>query len=197
MAESRKERIVPIDQVKDDDLAKRVPDMGGWPVLSASGDPVGEVDTVLVDREAREPRYLDVALVERLTQDPEAYHVLIPIGCAWMDRDQKRVVLPDRAIAEKIAYFPVYDHQPITTDFEMATTHCIDPRGPSVRDDQLGYTEPYFDSDRFYGVSRAGHGDWEPGAPTDYGLRSLEAREAEGELPGHLPLTPEERERGL
>lgn len=197
MDEREREHIVPLAQIDNDQLAKDLPDIGGWPVISATGDRVGDVHTVLADRDARQLRYLDVALVERLAHNYDEYHVLIPVGCAWVDRDRQRVVLPDREIAEKIADFPLYDHQPITTDFEVAAARCIDPRGPTVRDDQLGYTEPYFDSSRFYGVNRAGHGRWEPGAPSDGRLQSLEARQAEGELPSHPPITPDERERGV
>lgn len=84
-------------------LAEGTPDIRGWDVQDAGGRKVGEVTGLLVDTGARTVRYAELKLDEDVAKefareqrslDPRTeplQHVLLPIGAAHIDRDEKRL----------------------------------------------------------------------------------------------------------
>jgi hypothetical protein len=64
------------------------PDVRGWPVVAEGDTRVGTVQDLLVDKDTRELRYLEVDLDDR--DDT----VLVPVGHARADQERNRIVLP-------------------------------------------------------------------------------------------------------
>jgi len=90
MREENQPRIVPMGDA-DLEVADDNPDVRGWDVMAADGRRLGEVEELLVDQEAMKVRYLDVDVDKELRADDNEKHVLIPIGYAVLNRDEKRI----------------------------------------------------------------------------------------------------------
>lgn len=88
------DRVVPLDELSDYEVARGEPDVRGWDVIAGDGTRIGEVDELLVDTAARKVRFLDVTVDEELVHDPEVtQRVLIPIGSARVEEEDDRVVV--------------------------------------------------------------------------------------------------------
>jgi uncharacterized protein (TIGR02271 family) len=110
------DRVVPMRQLDDFKVADGDPDVRGWEVMSADGRKIGEVEELMVDTAAMKVRYLDVE-VERGMLARDGSHVLVPIGYARLERDDRRVMV-DNLQSAQLAALPVYDSSPMTRDFE-------------------------------------------------------------------------------
>ena len=113
-----RDRVAPLDELDNFEVADGDPDVRGWEVLGADGRKIGEVDDLLVDTAAMKVRYLDVDLDDDLL--PEAgtdRHILIPIGCARLDENDNQIFV-DTLNASTVGTIPGYAHQPITRDYE-------------------------------------------------------------------------------
>src|SRR5215217_5094991 len=72
----------------DYEIVDGEPDIRGWDVKDASGQRIGEVDDLIFDTQALKVRYMKVDL-EGKVLDTEPRDVLIPIGLAQLDDDDK------------------------------------------------------------------------------------------------------------
>ena len=111
------ERIIPLDEMDDFEVAEGDPDVRGWQVCGADGGRNGEVDELLVDTEALKVRYLDVGLDD--SPPSQDRHILIPIGYARLHESDDRIVV-DELDGERLAQLPPYAQEPLTRDFENA-----------------------------------------------------------------------------
>jgi uncharacterized protein (TIGR02271 family) len=112
MATNDLDRVVPLNQLDDFEVADGEPDVRGWSVTSADGKRIGRVDQLLVDTEAMKVRYLDVDLREGMADGSER-HALVPIGYAVLDRDSRTVRATGLQSAE-LGGLPAYEHRPLT-----------------------------------------------------------------------------------
>ena len=88
------DRVVPLDELRDYEIARGEPDIRGWEVIAGDGGRIGEVDELLVDAEARKVRFLDVTVDEELVGDTEStQHVIIPIASARLEEADDHVVI--------------------------------------------------------------------------------------------------------
>jgi sporulation protein YlmC with PRC-barrel domain len=88
----RMERVVPLEELRDDQVAPGEPDVRGWEVIAGDGTRLGEVDDLLVDRKAGEVRFLDVTVDEELVGDCDTtQHLLVPVGSARLDEEEDQV----------------------------------------------------------------------------------------------------------
>lgn len=110
------DRVVPMDDLDDFQVAGDTPDPRGWEVVAADGRRIGEVDDLLVDTGAMKVRYLDVGVDDAVSAEPDR-HVLVPIGYARLERDHDRVIV-DQLSSADLRAIPAYRHGPITRDFE-------------------------------------------------------------------------------
>lgn len=154
--ENELDRVVPITQLSDFQIADKDPDVRGWDVVSADGARIGEVDDLLVDTAALKVRYLDVEVDDDLLRgdrDRER-HVLVPIGYARLDRDDNRVVVDSLQSAD-VTNLPEYRQQPITRDYEASvrSTWGREYRAADA-DEAEFYNDPLYDDRRFYDSDR-------------------------------------------
>lgn len=152
------DRVVPLDQLDDFEIADGDPDIRGWDVHSADGRKIGEVDDLLVDRLAMKVRYLDVDLDDEVDRAGEDRHILVPIGYARLDEDDDRVVVDSLTRAD-LETMPLYDHAPVTREYETTLRGSYDREGstPTTADDF--YASDIYDPDRFYGARRGSRGN--------------------------------------
>jgi uncharacterized protein (TIGR02271 family) len=101
------DRIVPLRDLPDFEVADGDPDVRGWEVTGAGGRRIGKVDQLLVDRDAMKVRYLDVDL------EGDRRHVLVPVGYAVLDRDRSGVRV-DGITAADLTALPAYAHGRLT-----------------------------------------------------------------------------------
>jgi uncharacterized protein (TIGR02271 family) len=157
------DRIVPLDELDDFDVAEGDPDVRGWDVIGADGRKIGEVDQLLVDTEAMKVRYLDVDLDDDLLEgNDQDRHILIPIGYARLDEDDDHVIV-DQLDTAQIGAIPAYTHQPITRDFETSLRDRFNT-DREVRADTTArtdateredfYGDNLYDENRFFGARR-------------------------------------------
>jgi len=149
------DRVVPLDQLDDYQVADGDPDVRGWEVIAADGRKVGEVDQLLVDTAAMKVRYLDVDVDEELAGHgpAEDRHVLIPIGYARLDLDEDRVIV-DLLASRDVVTLPEYNHGPITRDFEADLRRRFDTAFTGTTVDPEFYTSEIYDDSRFYAARR-------------------------------------------
>lgn len=160
------DRVVPLDELDDFRVADGDPDVRGWDVIASDGRKVGEVDELLVDTAAMKVRYLDVDLDDEVLAGGENRHVLIPIGYARLDETEDRIFV-DELDSARLAALPVYDHQPLTRDYEgslrtnLDASYSHDTRITSAGTDF--YAHDHYDEVRFYGTRRPGLPSATPG----------------------------------
>lgn len=152
------DRVVPLDQLKDFEIAEGDPDIRGWEVHSADGRRIGQVDDLLVDRLAMKVRYLDIDLEDEVDPAGEDRHILVPIGYARLDEEEDRVMVDSLTRAD-LAAMPLYDHAPMTREYET-TLRSRYGREEIDRDEAEDfYASDLYDSDRFYGRRRGSRGN--------------------------------------
>jgi uncharacterized protein (TIGR02271 family) len=102
--------LTPLSRMDDFQVSSNDPDVRGWDVLANDDKKIGKVEDMLVDRTAREVRYLAVrregGLFSALTGGGSGY-VLIPVGEVRLDRDRK--VYLDSLGSSEIGSMQEYD----------------------------------------------------------------------------------------
>lgn len=108
---NRERNLFFLDEMSDYKVANDDPDVRGWNVVDENNQRVGKIDNLLVDKRAEKVRYLDVEIDENLIKEGhDAYahgkssgvheyenregevHMVIPIGLARIDSDNKTVI---------------------------------------------------------------------------------------------------------
>jgi hypothetical protein len=80
-------RLVPMRDLRDYKVVDGEPDIRGWNVWTATGRELGEIEDLLVDTDLGEVVMVDIDLRR------DDRHTLAPIKAAWIDRENRRVVL--------------------------------------------------------------------------------------------------------
>lgn len=158
MANDNMDRVIPIDELDDFEVAEGDPDVRGWEVLSADGRKIGEVDNLLVDTAAMKVRYLDVDLDDELVAGSnEDRHILIPIGYAQLDEEDDQVMVSSLNSTD-IGALPAYSHEPVTREYETNLRRSFDrdyTAAPAPQDTGTDfYAHDLYDENRFYGSRR-------------------------------------------
>lgn len=155
MDEVPRDRVVPLDELNDFQVAEGDPDVRGWEVVSSDGRRIGEVDELLVDTEAMKVRYLDVDLEDAMVAGArgEDRHVLIPIGYARLEAEQSRIRV-DNLASDRISTLPAYEHAGIDRDYEETLRRSFDQGSTTTPAGSDFYAHDSFDEDRFFGDLR-------------------------------------------
>lgn len=104
-----------LHELDDYKVADGDPDIRGWSVKTADGQKAGRVEDLIVDTEAMQVRFLDVALDRSTLRLEEDRHVLVPIASARLDDDHDDVLLGSLT-AEQVAAMQPHQHgRPIAT----------------------------------------------------------------------------------
>lgn len=178
MATQITEGTFPLDELNELTVAKDDPDPRGWDVVSSDNRKVGEVRDLLVDVRAMKVRYLDVELDKDLVGQHDR-HVLFPIGTAWLDEEEDRVMV--RIDASRALEMPIYRKDgAVKREYEdsilttmgmgasMAAGAGIDP--------DVYYQRPEFETGDFYGKRSAVSGG--PSASRRITAGEIELRKA-------------------
>lgn len=127
----REEDLSRLKDLNDFDIGEDEPDPRGWHILAADGRDIGDVDELIVDTGAMKVRYLDCDVDEtELGLEEEDRHVLIPIGYAELDEDNKQVRV-SRFDSDDVEDLPLFQGLPLTRDYENMVESRF-ARGESV-----------------------------------------------------------------
>jgi photosynthetic reaction center H subunit len=161
--DSRSSRTMkPIDDFDDIKVVKDDPDVRGWEVYTLDRKRFGKVHTLIVDESAMTVRYLDVDVNKDLLTNRDKHHVLIPIGMARLDSDDKNVLLDDLVVAD-LLQLPPYEHGEVTPAYESNLRDTLMGEGGAYGSQDY-YDQHYFDQNRFY--SRQDENAGEPRRPS-------------------------------
>lgn len=135
-------------------VAEGYPDVRDWKVLGNDGIKIGEVDELIVDVKAQKVRYLDINIYEKLFENDdydEHCHILVPIGAAILNRDDKNVIIPQLGM-DRLRQYPVYRKEPVYVlpDYERSVRDFY--RGQSNYNphyDPAFYDDPYYNDEKF------------------------------------------------
>ncbi|WP_018477685.1 PRC-barrel domain-containing protein [Pontibacter roseus] len=122
--ELRNERLMPLRDMKDYQVAKDSLNLVGWNVLGADGDNLGVVDDLIVDTQALKVRYLSVAPERRFFNTDHDPYMLVPIGVAAFDKKRKNVFV-SYIDSRSISNYPIYAGGPIPEDYEYSVRDSI------------------------------------------------------------------------
>lgn len=148
---SLNDRVVPLNQLEDYEVAEGDPDVRGWEVLASDGRSVGRVEELIVDKDALKVRYLEVGLGDDLfdSASGRAGNILIPIGNARLDQADDRIFV-DSMDSSGLASLPAFTAGPITRDYESEIRGRFDSSFTDSRPDSDFYAHELYDEDRFY-----------------------------------------------
>ena len=152
------DRVVPIGELPDYEVAEGHPDVRGWEVRGADGRVIGEVDDLLVDKSAMKVRYLDVDLDDEIAPGGGDRHIRLPIGYARLDREADCVHVDELRSAE-VANLPRYDHTPLSREYETELRGHLDRGYTGGHADPNFYGSDLYDADRFYSPRRESKGN--------------------------------------
>jgi sporulation protein YlmC with PRC-barrel domain len=157
MDEISRDRVIPLDQLDDYEVAEGDPDVRGWEVIASDGRRIGEVDELLIDTQAMKVRYLDVDLSNDVLvgAGTEDRHVLIPIGYARLEADDSRVRIENLA-SDQISSLPPYEHAGVSRDYETDLRQRFDQSATNIPAGDDFYAHEGFDENRFYGNRASG-----------------------------------------
>ena len=100
-------RLARLHEFDDYRVAEGEPDVRGWTVKMPDDRDVGRVQNLIVDLDALEVSYLEVALDRESLRLAQPRNVLVPIGLVWLD-DDREIVRLGLGATELIAA-PAYD----------------------------------------------------------------------------------------
>ena len=164
-----------LNELSDFKVAEHDPDIRGWDVRSLDGSEIGKVKDLVVDKEARKVRYIDVHLKNEIYKSDKVdgdqdMHLLVPIGAAALHENKDDVRL-DMIETPGVLQneFPVCEGPLITQDYERKLRDFYTTRNqsgeaskikPSPTDepirtfdknnDKSFYNQDYFDQNRLY-----------------------------------------------
>jgi photosynthetic reaction center H subunit len=143
-------RLAALGELPHYKVAEGDPDPRGWEVVAGDGKVVGKVAELIVDTAALKVRYLDCDIDEAaLGLEEEDRHVLIPIGYARLNEEEKQVIT-DVVTSEEIARLPRYEGLPLSREYEdrlyAAFTGGAEP-----------HEHPRFNYTQFYGPRAQTH----------------------------------------
>ncbi|MDO6391296.1 PRC-barrel domain-containing protein [Pontibacter sp. BT731] len=143
--ELRNERLVPLSELKDYEVAKNNTDVTGWRVVGADGEKLGDVKDLVVDMDAMKVRYLSVLGDHRFFDRDRDTYLLIPIGAAALDRKGKNIFVAS-VDANSIARYPAYPGGPISPDYEYAVRDNFRRAHRDAFDDKTEYKSEFEDA---------------------------------------------------
>ena len=109
-------RFMRLHDLDDYRVARGDPDVRGWHVKTRNGERAGKVDSLIVDTEAMQVRYLDVELDRKTYRLNDECHVLVPLAYARLDEKHDDVLLDSITAAEMAELQPYHPGQAITPE---------------------------------------------------------------------------------
>lgn len=116
-----------LDDLRGYKVASGDPDVRGWSVKTADGQRAGKVDSLVIDTDAMQVRYLDVELDRDTLGLNDRRHVLLPIATARLDDDHDDVLLGSMTATDVASLQPYRSGDPIAPG-PAPVTHADDHR---------------------------------------------------------------------
>lgn len=152
MAETKLNHLEELKSSHYYEIADDQPDITNWNIMDETGKKLGEVKDLLFDKEDEKVRYIVTNLKDGIME--ENRRVLIPIGKASLNKDDKRVVVP-QVTRGKLTGLPEYSKtEDMTAEDERAirrifsSEHTTEDTG--TYDKRAFYEHEDFDEDKFY-----------------------------------------------
>lgn len=114
-------------------LAEGEPDVRGWKVFEANCTPRGSIDSLILDTEADEIRYLSV------TSDGKKR--MVPVGMVDIDEADRQILLKSNARFES---FPQDTGEPFTPERERQVYGTVVPERERKEAKEMSYQRPEF-----------------------------------------------------
>lgn len=130
----------------DFEMVDGEPDIRGWDVKNSSGESIGDVDELIFDAQTQKIRYMVVDLDENDDLDLDDREVLIPIGMANLDPEEKDVVLTNITL-EQLRALPDYDEDNLGPEVERAVCTALGRTDMLTSDP--GLDEGFYRHDQF------------------------------------------------
>ncbi len=135
-------------------IAENQPNIDDWKILNSTNQKVGEVEDLLFDKKALKVRYIITNLKKGDLLDDDK-KVLIPIGQARLDKENKNVIIPNITKAQ-LTTLPIYQKSnDLNQEDELAIRNAF--TGAGATGDAVGdynretfYDHEDFNEDRFY-----------------------------------------------
>lgn len=130
------------------------PDIRGWKVKNNLNNVIGKVSELLFDISSLRVRYLILAL-EGKPLNLVSRDVIIPVGLAEIDKENKVVLLPEVTVGH-LATLPEYKKGELTIATEREVRNVFAPtegvafEDPDYFDPDKFYSHKYFNEDRIY-----------------------------------------------
>jgi uncharacterized protein (TIGR02271 family) len=149
MAHEHPERIAPLSELDDYEVADNDPDVRGWDVISADGRKVGEVEDLVVDTGAMKVRYLDVEVDKEYRADDNR-RILIPVGHARLHEKEDHVHI-NQLSSQDLRTYPAH-----TGRIDRSYEDTVHSRfgGTAGRSSEDYYASSSFNESEFYGARR-------------------------------------------
>ncbi|MDQ3997005.1 MAG: DUF2382 domain-containing protein [Gemmatimonadota bacterium] len=146
------DRVAPLSQLNDYEIADGYPDIRGWEVKEGGGKKVGDVHELLIDTSELRVRYLDVELDRAVAGAGGDRHVLIPVGNVTLDDRDDDVVLQGIGASQLSGLTP-YTHSGVTREYEMTLLSGLGLGAASGREAEF-YGTRHFDDSRLFSGRR-------------------------------------------
>jgi sporulation protein YlmC with PRC-barrel domain len=148
------ERVAPLSELPDVEVADGKPDIRGWEVVGHDRRTIGQVHDLIVDIESIKVRYVDVEMRREAIEAERDRHVLVPIGYARLEEDDDRVRV-NNIVTLAAGALPAYEHGPLTRAEEMSLHRTYAAASPAAgampESDSNYYGHERFDDSRFWG----------------------------------------------
>lgn len=111
------------------EMAPNSPDVRGWLVRGGDGQPLGTVDELLVDPEARQVLYLNVVLELGLPHVPPPaphtdYRILLPVAAINIDPEGQSIFVTQLR-RDTVATYPPFVDFMLPPDFEASMQQAL------------------------------------------------------------------------
>jgi uncharacterized protein (TIGR02271 family) len=116
-----------LDDMHGFKVADGDPDIRGWSVRAADGRKVGEVDSLIIDKDAMMVRFIEIDLDGKALNLKDDRHVLVPLGNARLDDSHDDVRLTGFD-ATQLAALPPYRHGEAVAHHTTDRDHDRDTR---------------------------------------------------------------------
>lgn len=146
---SRKKRLYELKEIENTGILKNRPDIRGWSVFSSDGEKIGRVYELLIDKEYKKIRYMDILTDSGSVFDTES-HILIPIGMASLGLNSDKILID--ADSKDFSNYPVYNGEIVTREYENSLLHSITGSHEQLSEEKDNdyYSKKQYDDDRFF-----------------------------------------------
>jgi uncharacterized protein (TIGR02271 family) len=147
--DQNRQRVAPLSDLSDYEVADHDPDVRGWDVIAADGRKIGEVEDLIVDTGAMKVRYLDVEVDKDFRADDNR-RILIPVGQARLHENEDHVHV-EALSSTDVRTFPAYQGR-LDRSYEDSVHSRFGGSAAAAGTDY--YANDSFDDERFYGARR-------------------------------------------